>query len=709
MAEGSTSSVSKGCFLFKRNNTISPRKRRYTNATDLIHHFEGESTENVSQRYDNYKIYWKQAISKVQELQANSKIFSQIVEYIQRAHTKSDKKLERGFINEIPTAVLLTGVNMPDHDIIFNQLAKDLYDVTPFIAVLHSKDCHTMKFMLKNLITQFMDCEEEEDEDDEMHSPTTSSRPRRLHSYTMAQLCSWYKERCQVSENPPLVVIFEDFEGFQPVVVQDFVAICSQYCQDIPITLVFGVATAVSAVHRALPHSVSTLLSIEKFQSQPSVTCLDEIISKVLMTAKLPFKLGAKVFRFLLENFLFHDFSLQNFSTGLQFCLMEHFYDNPASVLCCDAKEREDLVNDLSHEEVEIVRRRPSFRTFVESSDPTEIIDLLQNDDHTKTVILQLLDDLDDYHWYFFPVLECLHAMTANLPQHPLGRRVRDVYEYCLISTISDREVYKECIALLRIYSKDELVLLLQKCVNILTTTLQHEDSKEFCKDLTEPRDQLSTFIEQFFKDWRRTDLDESSASNQTKEITSKIVSRFELQEKLKTAVKQKRKESPFDQLRQEVVSYLDQLFRKYLRCPLNLPLHEVMYFNSVQSVKQHLIGMPRVAIQTALTDPHHYLECECCEIEPGAIQDTLPDVSIAYKLHLECGRLINLYDWLQAFSAVLDPEASNSKTSKKKKKSMAELQARFIQAVSVLQFLGFVKSTKRKTDHVQRLTWGGC
>lgn len=34
---------------------------------------------------------------------------------------------------------------------------------------------------------------------------------------------------------------------------------------------------------------------------------------------------------------------------------------------------------------------------------------------------------------------------------------------------------------------------------------------------------------------------------------------------------------------------------------------------------------------------------------------------------------------------------------------------ARFIQAVSEMEFLGFVKSTKQKTDHVARLTWGGC
>jgi origin recognition complex subunit 3 len=33
-----------------------------------------------------------------------------------------------------------------------------------------------------------------------------------------------------------------------------------------------------------------------------------------------------------------------------------------------------------------------------------------------------------------------------------------------------------------------------------------------------------------------------------------------------------------------------------------------------------------------------------------------MPDICIVYKLHLECGRLINMYDWLQAFLAIVNP-----------------------------------------------------
>lgn len=56
---------------------------------------------------------------------------------------------------------------------------------------------------------------------------------------------------------------------------------CSEYVKELPILFVFGVATTVSAVHRFLLHAVSSRLSIEKFQSQPSLECLTEVIDKV--------------------------------------------------------------------------------------------------------------------------------------------------------------------------------------------------------------------------------------------------------------------------------------------------------------------------------------------------------------------------------------------------------------------------------------------
>lgn len=41
--------------------------------------------------------------------------------------------------------------------------------------------------------------------------------------------------------------------------------------------------------------------------------------------------------------------------------------------------------------------------------------------------------------------------------------------------------------------------------------------------------------------------------------------------------------------------------------------------------------------------------QCSCCSLDdPGQILPTMPDISIAFKLHLESGQMINLFDWLQ-------------------------------------------------------------
>ena len=35
------------------------------------------------------------------------------------------------------------------------------------------------------------------------------------------------------------------------------------------------------------------------------------------------------------------------------------------------------------------------------------------------------------------------------------------------------------------------------------------------------------------------------------------------------------------------------------------------------------------------------------------SISSDFPDLSIVYKLHLECGKFINLYDWMQVVTSI--------------------------------------------------------
>ena len=132
---------------------------------------------------------------------------------------------------------------------------------------------------------------------------------------------------------------------------------------------------------------------------------------------------------------------------------------------------------------------------------------------------------------------------------------------------------------------------------------------------------------------------------------------------------------------------------------------------------KQALNPHPRGAIQFALTKPEHYLPEVAAEVpepvptssrnkrksakKPVVARKAEADTVVLFRLYSECGRLINLHDLFVAFeAAVTDEGAPNPPAA-------AELRGRFLRGMAELQWLGFVKPTSAKTDHVIRLTWG--
>lgn len=711
-SSASTSSVSKGCFVIRPRQSSNSRKRKLESKYDAsFPQVRGEPDQHCHLRYELYNNTWSEVENQVSLLQAalNDKVFGNLLEYIKRS--SSHEKVSK-VKNEIPTAVFITGVNMPDHDVIFSGLVKELSSVTVYVARLCSKNCPNIKTILKEATNQIMEnaaADVDEDSDEDSESKPVKFTSHRMSNMTMSLFSKWYEMqeasqgRTKDVEKHPVVIIFEDFESFQPKALQDFITICSLYGEQLPVVLLFGIATIPAVLHQLLPRSVSSCLCIEKFHSQPAITYLLEVIDRILITAEFAFKLGPRVFQYLYENFLFHDFSLQNFIVGLKFCAMDHFYSNPLSVLC--SKVTGKAVEEFSHEQLEIVRKCPSFQKYAEQQqDANHLRSLVLDDDYTRTFVSEQLDALRSYHRHFFPVLRCLSALVTKLPGYPLGKKCRDVYECCLKANMKDVDSYHQAMKMATFLAKDELVPVLEECVDLLTSAVQRNGT--LCDDFEDFLDAIKMTLLRF------EELSSCSVVTQSVKPSAvpEVRNRFELQEKLKNAVYQKKKDSPFEQNREAAVGVLDKMFQRYLLCPSDQALHEVFYYDAIEIVKQRLSGCPRVAIQTALNNPRYYLNCQCCEIEPGAIQDTLPDISVAFKLHLECGRLINLFDWLQAFLTVTEPATvSTSGKTKLKASQEQELHARFIQAVSELQFLGFIKATKRKTDHVARLTWGSC
>ncbi|PIL29205.1 hypothetical protein GSI_09254 [Ganoderma sinense ZZ0214-1] len=105
-----------------------------------------------------------------------------------------------------------------------------------------------------------------------------------------------------------------------------------------------------------------------------------------------------------------------------------------------------------------------------------------------------------------------------------------------------------------------------------------------------------------------------------------------------------------------------------------------------------------------------------------------LPDASIAFRRYVEAGRMVNVFDWFESFAVVLDSQRRHLKRGKgvmadedmdaeadedadtdveqgeeEEERWKVEEQARFMRALHELDYMGFVRHTGRKPDHVIR------
>ncbi|XP_035023735.2 origin recognition complex subunit 3 isoform X3 [Hippoglossus stenolepis] len=721
----STSSVSKGCFVFKP----SAKKKKQLSLED--HFTDGcEGAENSEVRFKLCQLLWEQIKTDTEVLQdeLNRKVLDSLLDLTRkcsstRQHSDWASKMRA---SEIPTAALVLGVNVPDHDMTFQSLSEQLQQsVTPHVASVQAKECGTLKHLMKRVLEKLTGTDVAVDDEEEEEEAEQTSAPLHKSAHcSLSTLCDWYNTKTKKSsggtpgkkrsspakdeqQQPPVVIIFKDLEAFNPRVLQNFILICSLYIERLPLMFIFGIATSPSTIQHMLPHSVSSLLCIELFQSLSCTQHLATVIDKLILTHQFPFKLNGKVMQVLISIFLYHDFSVRNFIKGVQLALLEHFHSQPLSVLCCKKKEALLNVMQLSLRDLERIRQLPSFKRHwprimqISGLNRTPQLTICFQD-----VCQRLIKDLRSYHKNYYPVLRCLHTLASSLPRYPLGKQIRELHLICLERNVWENEDYQSAMKLLKMLAKEELITLLQRCAEIL----QQVKSKEMKNALIQLEELLAKFKQLDTAAVESVPDVEESFTSPVKNLQKKT-DLFQLQKTLLEMNESRRskKLSPFEVLRNEAIDFIDGLVKSHLSPPESQTLNEVCYYSSSATVRRHLNATPRTSIQAALNSPYYYIQNDNLKTEDGSVSNAAPDICIAYKLHLECGRLINLFDWLEAYATVVSAAEGNEPDSEDFGKVDQVKHARFIQAVSELEFLGFIKSTKQKTDHVARLTWGGC
>ncbi len=101
----------------------------------------------------------------------------------------------------------------------------------------------------------------------------------------------------------------------------------------------------------------------------------------------------------------------------------------------------------------------------------------------------------------------------------------------------------------------------------------------------------------------------------------------------------------------------LRDFFQTSLINPGDLFLHEILIYDSKSPHREVFTPKPRFAVERALSLPHDYLDCSCCEGAANGLSATQPATAILYQLYLESGAIVNTSDLWSAFYAIIGVE----------------------------------------------------
>ncbi|KAJ2723545.1 Origin recognition complex subunit 3 [Coemansia sp. Benny D115] len=633
---------------------------------------------------------------------------------------------------EIAAAVAFSGVNTGDHSKLFQSLQNQLVSRKHHVALLESQYCTSLPTMLKALLDQMAAslCIGSEQTGTRGRIAGGAAMSAKAIPYDMGLLRIWWEETAR-HEDSRVVVILQDFEGFVPVVVDDFIRIATSYCQLVPIVIVFGLATSYESIHQSLTKASISMLNVERFNLQRSRQCIDTAMQSIFVEGMSRLSFGAEAYKSLLDQFLLYNFSISGFVNKLKFAYMDFFYAQPLSLLAAMITHSDNRSNgvydatvapcpiELSRDQVDLIRMQRSVQRFLEARAGQEngrkyVIQALADDAFfQETVLPDLIGGLVVYRQKYCLGIQMIQAIQSASPE-TMQKPIRTLHYYGVAQEFGSCVHWKTLCVVVRKMKAPEMEQLLARLLEIV--------EKAGNIDLTHPSlegTDIGQLLRQAIKtmaDPEALGADESVPAETTKR---KIRTRIDMENRPFLLFDDSSSDSMLRSL-DRCSNNIEMILRACLSPYQTAPLHEVFYYRHSFLLDTTFSAQPRAAVQAALGKTHYYIDCDCCKGRPDGsdssgdegddddddqrVMASMNDTSIAYRLHQECGRMINLYDWYMAFASVVEQEGGGSA---KKASSQSEIQARFLRAVEELRFLGFIKSTQRKTDHVMRLTWG--
>ena len=674
-----------GCFIFSANKTQDienrpSKRRRLVKAAKPEYPcpklFQGKEDEKLALlRHEAFQSAWSQheaAFSTVIE-EANDRSASDIAAFLNNVENIDlNGRLASGLLignhDDYPPQKLLGSVK--------GQVKPELRIAS---ASLHSYQETNLKIALKHLIDQVTSG----DLDERQHSEASKLGEEHLLNYDLRAV----SEHVRYRNRNLVLVYFEDSEGFSDSLLADLVSILHAWSDRIPFVLLFGISTSIDIFQARLSQSTMKLMHCTSFE-------MVKVDVEDLFRVYLEGAAGSEKSLWPGAGFTQSSFRSQGRSNGrnasfiqsMKYMHMTHSFSNPLSIFM-DTK----IFPDTKY--MDAFRELRSFQLYAEQllrdGNPSRLRDLLSSNAAMAMFIAQQLEQCQTR---LSELVACLGAI--QIIQEVCGRgqgtQLSTLYIMALNGELLDSTLVHDLLLSVRKLPSDKMVDLLRR--------LDKHKSNTRNSALTETLQGLDRLL---------VSLHDSAIPLRSEhDIRTKSLRTTVVAQKVELSKDQDALSSN-DKSYSDLVKRINRIFQEYLEEKLGnvlgLPFHEVLVYDDKSLHRDTFTPRPRYAMERALGSPHDYLACSCCSGTPETLSPTQPATAILYQLYLESGMLINNADLWSAFHAIV----GNSEAEDEE----ADLQralAIFSRALADLKYMGIIKQSRKRADHLAKLQWKG-
>lgn len=539
-----------------------------------------------------------------------------------------------------------------------------------------------MKAVLKTIIQKAT--AQSQGVDDEDEDLTGTSKSSKLLNYDLQTLFDYVRER-QIKQ---VVLAIHDTEAFDSHLLSEMIEILGCWQGRIPFALLLSMATSLDFLEQRLSKEAVKWFRGRLFDVAPSGEEVEQVFATVIHP-ETSLWIGAGLMRFALERQSDYIQSINAFVDTVQYAFMSTYYANALGIFLDPLLRLEDIPKD----HFEALRNLDSFRDhcrwLLESDESTKVKTLLESDralfDETMTVLYQGRLTLID----MCRAISIVQTLQRILPNQQIGSK-STLYIQALSNKLNDSGLIRSLLLSIR---KSPSNTAMQIVDAVLDSDLDG-DRKIQCSDI---KQELADLIKEHSSSAEplRSEDDVKNSTLRTTVIAQKV----ELSKQKSSLSKQ---DAAYTAILRRFTDVLEEYFDEAFTDPTKLAFHEIFLYDLKSPHREVFTPRPRHALERALAAPHDYLACECCAPSEGSGDESTlsacqPATAVLYQLYLESGSLINASDLWQAFQAVMGDD-----------RPQEENMALFQKALAELQYLGLVKNTRKRVDHVAKVAWRG-